>query len=131
MRYRVAHYARVLHMTLKGKKREERRIALGRFLNVLRRNRDSSRLGLILAEVEKNYLREKGINKVRIESVSPLAERLRKEITSLYGTHTLVEEVEKPELIAGVKILVDGELLIDASVLRQLTRLFRYRPLAQ
>ena len=80
--------------------------------------------GMILAAYEKLSLRARGERKVRIESAGPVPEQVKKSIREIIGSKIQFEEAVNPALLAGVKILVDDELLIDASARRQLEKLF-------
>mgnify|MGYP003394656396 FL=1 len=64
------------------------------------------------------------MRKVRIESAAPVSAQLKKEISEILGKKIVLEEKTRPDLLAGIKILVDDELLIDATGKRQLERIF-------
>ena len=125
MKYRVVQYAQALHNAVRGKSEKEQKEIMRRFAALLTRHRTSGKSNLIIAAYEKIVLRENGMRKVRIESASPVTERLKKEISEILGKGTYLEEQTNPKLLAGIKILVDGELLIDASAERQLERIFQ------
>ena len=81
-------------------------------------------MGLIITAYEKLVLQKTGTRKVRIESASPITEKLKKEIDDILGGKIYFEEAQNLDLLAGVKIMVDNELLIDASARRQMERIF-------
>ena len=119
MRYRIAQYAEALHAALKDKKASQQRVIARQFAQVLMRHRMIGKANLILAAYEKLALQKQGMRKVRIESASPVSEQLKKEIGKILGAKINFEEVESHDLLAGIKIFVDDELLIDASARRQ------------
>ena len=82
------------------------------------------RLPAIFHEVERQWLMRRGITKVRVETPSGLGRETKVEIERIVKGEMLLEEKINPELLAGIKILVDGEMLIDASGRRGLERLF-------
>ena len=124
MRYSLKQYASVLLSALDGKSEKERKEILRRFVDILAKNRDITRLGAILREVEREYLKKSGMKKVWVESVSPLSAGLRKEIEAAVGGKTYLHEKINPSLLGGIRILINDELLIDASARRQIDKLF-------
>ena len=125
MKYTVRQYAEALNSALKGKEAAERKKAVGRFLNILRKHRDSARLGRILKEAELLHLKESGLRKVRVEAASPVTEGIKSEIKEILGDKVYLEEEVNPELLAGLRILVDEEIFIDASAKRRLGEMLR------
>lgn len=130
MKYRPAQYAEALHRALSGKKEPERRAIARRFAQVLMRRRMLGRTGVILAAYEKILLRVQGVRRVRLESADPVSARVKTDISGILGVKVYFEEVGNPALLAGVKILIDDELLIDASARRQIDRMLSRKPLA-
>ena len=124
MKYRISQYAQALHTALDGKKKTEQHAIARRFAGVLIRRRMIAKSHLILAAYEKLVLCARGERKVRIESAGPVPEQLKKEIRGVLDAKIHFEELVNPELLAGAKILVDDELLIDASAKKQIERMF-------
>lgn len=127
MRYAIRQYAEALLGALEDKSGRVQSEVIRRFLSVIRKNKDWSKLGRILHEVEKQSLRKRGMRKVEVESAAPLSRELIKEIEKFLGKKLVLEEKVRPELLSGIKILVDNELLIDASAKRGLDSLFAER----
>lgn len=124
MKYRVTQYAEALHAVLRDAPAGKHKEIMRRFAEMLARHRMSGKSDFIVAAYEKIVLRESGMRKVKIETATPVRAPLKKEIEGILGKKILLEEEVNPELLAGVKILVDDELLIDASAKRQLGRIF-------
>lgn len=124
MKYSNSQYARAVRESLKGKSVSERREILKNFLAVLRKNRDAGRLNRILKEIERESLKAAGMRKVAVESAAELSRNTRKEIEEIFGRKIVMREKINPAILAGVKITVDDELLIDASASRQLSQMF-------
>ncbi len=127
MRYTVRQYTAALYGALKDGSEAEKRLRFRRFLMLLRKNRDLARLERILKEFEKQWLRESGLRKVEIESAAPASGKLKEEIKKILGEKILFSEKVNAGILAGVKILVDGELMIDASAKRQLDQILGSR----
>lgn len=123
MRYGSAQYAEALQGALKGKKETEQQAIVRRFAAVLARHRMLGKADAILAAYEKLTLRAQGARRVKIESASPASDQLKKDIRKILGAEIYFEEKENADLLAGVKILIDDELLIDASGRRQVDRM--------
>ena len=125
MRYRPSQYAEALHEALEGKKPAERASTVRQFVRVLSRHRVIGKSDSILAAYEKLNLRRHGMRKVKIESPGRVSDQLKKNIHEILDAKIHWQEVENPELLAGVRILVDDELLIDASAKRQVDRMLK------
>ena len=124
MKYRPAQYAQALHAALTDASAAKQKEIMARFAALLVRHRMSGKSGAVVAAYEKIVLRASGMRKVKIESAAPAGERLKKEISDILGKKILIEAKIRPDLLAGVRILVDDELLIDASGKRQVERIF-------
>lgn len=124
MKYSNSQYAQALWEGLKGKSASERREVLKNFLVVLRKNRDGARLNRILEEVERASLKNAGMKKVEVESAAELSRGTKREIEAILGKKIVLSGKINPAILAGMKIMVDDELLIDATASRQLSQMF-------
>ncbi|MBI2121540.1 MAG: F0F1 ATP synthase subunit delta [Candidatus Sungbacteria bacterium] len=124
MKYSSKQYASVILSAFDGKSEKERKEILKRFVDVLAKNRDMARLGAILREIEREFLKKSGRKKIWVESVSPVSDDLRQEIEKTVAGKTYLYEKINPSLLAGLRILINDELLIDASAKRQIDKLF-------
>lgn len=120
MRYSPKQYASALNAAIKNKDAKDRKEIVRRFLGILSKNRDSVKLGRILKDLEMQHLRESDLRKVKIESASPLSSKVRSEIKDIFKKDIYLEEEINPKLLAGLRILVDEELFIDASAKRRI-----------
>jgi F0F1-type ATP synthase delta subunit len=127
MKYTPSQYAAALTDALESAAPEARRDILRRFMRILARNKDTRRLGAILRQVARRSLAARGLRKVSVTSASPLPPRTKKDIEAALGTGALWEEAVDPAILGGVRILVDDELLIDATARRRLDRMFAGR----
>ncbi len=124
MRYSPRQYAAALLASLKGKTETEQNRLLKSFLVLVRQRGDSRRLGAIVREVEKQSLKEHGWKKVLLESPDPITSQMKKEMGEVLGKNILWQEKINPDLVAGIRILINDEILVDASAKTQLRRIF-------
>ena len=124
MKYRVSQYAQALYAATDGKSEAEQKKIVARFVQLLIRHRAMGKARAIFAAYEKHVLQKRGMRLVRIETASPASEKLKQEIRSALGKNIHIEERVNPRIIGGVTMLIDDEILIDASVKRQLETMF-------
>src|SRR3989344_4075144 len=124
MRYSPKQYAHALLLAIADKSYEARRKILRHFLSLVSKKGDSARLGLIIRETEKQYLRHAGLKKVILESPEKVPAGIKKEVEKILGKGLLIQEKINPRILAGIRILVNDALLLDASAEAQLRKLF-------
>ncbi len=124
MRYTTKQYALALFAALKNKSAADRKEIIKRFLIILRKNRDGARLKLILQETERQHLKDMGLKKVEVVSAGGLSSKVKKEMGEILGGKILWQESVESKLLAGLRILIDEENLIDASASRFLNKIF-------
>jgi len=125
MKYRPQQYAQALYAALEGKSESEQKKIVKRFAELLARHQQTGKARAIFAAYEKITLRKQGMRSVRLETASVASDQLKKEIRAALGKNLYIKEIINQDLIGGVKILVDDEILIDGSVKKQLESLFR------
>lgn len=125
MRYSVKQYAAAFTSALGGKSVSEQKELSRRFLLVLQRHGLWSRRMPIIKEVERQYFKERGTRKVAVAAAAPLTAETRQEIERIIGKNIFWQETVEPELLAGMKILIDEEVLIDATGKTRLEKLFK------
>lgn len=124
MRYSPSHYARALVEALDAASGRARPETIRRFVLLLRKRGALRHLGRILNECEKLILRRSGKRKVEIQAAAPLGADVRRIIRRTLGKNIVATETVRQELLAGVRIIVDDEILIDASAKQQIEALF-------
>ena len=125
MKYTTKQYATALLGALEDKTAREQKKILRRFMQVLLKSRDFSKRAAILKEYERQYLSAHGVKKVNLDSAAPVSPKLKNEIQKILGGKLSVSERVDPTLLAGIKIVVDDETLIDASGRARLEMLLR------
>ena len=115
MIYRPGQYAEALFAALEDKSDADQKKIVKRFAEMLIKDRAAARLPAIIMAYEKLQQKKQGIHSVRLETAAPATEKLKEQIHTILGKEINFEEVVNPHLLGGVKILVDNEILIDAS----------------
>jgi len=127
MRYTTKQYATALFEALEGAiGMEERRACLQRFVDLLRARKNKSRMPYILAAVERIYCTKHRLHTVTAETVSGAPHSLKKNLEEMLGTSVALSERIDPSLVAGIKLYIDGDTLIDASASTMLRQMFHH-----
>ncbi len=95
-----------------------------RFLSRLVRDRALSKIGQIEKGIRRAHMKNSGRSEIAVESAAKLDQKYRRELAHMFGEHALIRETVSPDLIAGARILVDDELLIDATGRKVLRDMF-------
>ncbi len=78
-------------------------------------NRDQKKLKEIFSAVEKKVSRKMGYRKITIESARPLSPANKKTVKHFIKSNDIIEEKIDNRLIAGIKLNIDDEFLLDGS----------------
>ena len=128
MKYRPVQYAEALYDACEDTSEAEQKKIVKKFVEILARHQAIHKAREIYTAYEKLNLRKQGLRSVRLETVTPATEKLKQEIKAILGKDIYIEEVMNSSLLGGVTILIDNEILIDASVKRQMEDLFIKKP---
>lgn len=121
MKYAPHLYAKALVEVL-GDQKADQEEAAKHFLALVRKNGDEGRLGKILEEASRLARGRNGVRKVTIESARALTPAQESALRAFMGPGDVVEKRIAPELVAGVKIILDDELQFDGSMKHKLDR---------
>ncbi len=124
MKYRPVQYAEALYDTCEGTSEAEQKKIIKKFVEVLAHHQAVHKAREVYAAYEKLSLRKQGLRSVRLETASPGTEKLKQEVKAILGTNIHIEEVTNSSMLGGVTILIDNEILIDASVKRHMEDIF-------
>lgn len=124
MKYTTKQYANSLLSALEGKSAKAQGESLRRFFSILQRNGDASKRSQIMEEVRRTYFKKNGTHKVEVEMAANPPASLKKDIEGALGKKIVLSERLSPELVGGIKIFIDDETLVDASIKTQLDKLF-------
>jgi len=124
MRYAPLHYAQALLDASDDKSPREQKEIMVRFLRLLKQHRALPRLNRIMKEVARRERARGKTTDIEVQSTSPIDEKLRSQVKRALDRAATVREAVRPDLLAGIRILINEETLVDASALRRLTTLF-------
>ncbi len=128
MKYPAHIYAKALVAVLSGhagaaghEPHRDEEIAKN-FLALVRKNGDEAHLQKILEEASRFARGKSGVRKVTIASARILQPPQRKALVHFMKPGDVVEERVDPDLIAGIKIVLDDELQFDGSLKNKLNQ---------
>lgn len=124
MKYPVKIYSKSLVEALVGKKDGEQEKIILNLISLVKKNRDEFNLKKILEETQTFYLKKIGRNKIVFKFARP-KENYSKILKSVARDGDVVEEKINPELIAGAKIIVNGERQFDYSLAKKINKIAR------
>lgn len=122
MKHPAGTYAKALVevlATFKGSKAEEDQLAK-HFIALVRKNGDEGHLRQILEEASRFSRGKSGVRKVTIASARELNAAQTKTMEHFVRAGDVVERRIEPDLIAGIKIILDDELQFDGSLKNKL-----------
>ena len=126
MRYKVDDYAQALAEVSQSKVSAEKEKRLAKhFVALLTKNSDLSHANKILARTEALIRRERGDRKLVLETARPIGSNEKALLREMGRFADFVEEHVRPQLVAGMRIIVNEEDEFDASLKRKLDLLFR------
>lgn len=124
MKYTSSQYAQALLETVYDKQDDKQKKIIRNFLIVVLKNGDWLRLPEILRKFEKLYLDQSRLHKVEIESAHPIPSRVEKEIQTILSDNIYIKKNLDANLYAGIKVLINNEVLIDATAKHLLEKMF-------
>jgi F0F1-type ATP synthase delta subunit len=125
MKYSTHLYAKALAEVIADAKPAHEAQIVKNFLALVRKNGNETHLRKILEEAARMARGKDGVRKVTLETARTPA-RAQKEslVKSFLKMGDVVEEKIDPELVAGVRIIIDDEKQFDGSLRGKLDRLF-------
>lgn len=124
MHYTPAQYAAALAEALRGKTAAQQKEIAGRLFRLLSRARALAHAQRILRAAERMARAQDGSISAEVQSASPVGDAERRSIERVLGKKCHITEAVDPRLLAGVRILINEETLIDATARRRLATLF-------
>lgn len=124
MKYPAHTYADTLVSLLEEYPSREEEIMQG-FLKMLASSGDITHADKIISCLIERIAEKNGKDRVKIYSARALSASNQKKIEDAFGNNAHVENIILPELLAGVKIVINNTALIDATLktkLRHLTK---------
>lgn len=126
MKYKVKDYANSLVEILsdKSSKLDDKKIIEG-FLKMLKREQDLSKAREIIEQTEFLLAKQQGNKSVTFETARKMTEEQKKSFKSFLEKGDIVKEKINLELIAGIKVTVDGNKQLDQTMLKKINSLFK------
>jgi F0F1-type ATP synthase delta subunit len=93
------------------------------FLALVRKNGDEGHMRKILEEASRFARGKSGVRKVTLESARTLQQSQRTALGHFIKPGDVVEERVDPELIAGIRIILNDEVQFDGSLKHKLDRI--------
>lgn len=124
MKYTAATYAKAFTAALSDEKAPSEASLAKNFMSLLKWTRDIKFRDKIMEVLEEAIVRAKGGRYVTIETPLPLSPYQAKQIRTIFTSKDLVKDSINPDLIAGIRIIINREIELDASMKRKLSKLF-------
>ena len=124
MKYSALQYATALASALEDKTPTERKRIAANLFRHMTAARALKHLDRVVQEAERRMRRRQGIHMAEVETPAPLSTARRRSIERALGSKAIITEKINPLLLAGVRMVIDEEILIDATAHRRLTTLF-------
>ena len=126
MKYTILQYAAALASALEDKTPTERKHIAARLFRHMTEARALKYLPRVVQEAERILRRKQGIHMAEVETPAPLSTAHRRSIERALGSKAIITEKINPLLLAGVRMVIDEETLIDATASRRLETLFSH-----
>jgi F0F1-type ATP synthase delta subunit len=123
MKYKSKIYARALvDLVLSEKGESEIKKKIGNFLKILEKNGDIKKAKEIISLAENLYSKKTGNKKIVLETARKV--NLKNISKGIVKNGDIILEKINPELIAGVKIIINNEKQLDNSLKNKLDKVF-------
>jgi F0F1-type ATP synthase delta subunit len=123
MKYSIQNYAKALVEAIEDPKANQSTIGKN-FLALVHRNGDDTRLRKILEEASRLSRVKGGGREVVIESARPLGKSQEKLLQQFVKPEDTLHYKIDPDLVAGIKIIIDDEMQFDGTMKGKLDKLF-------
>lgn len=125
MKYKSKDYAKALvGLILKETTLTQEKKLSDNFLNLLKKNRDSSKAKEIINLAELLFFKKTGKKKIILEIARKMDSEQKNLFKYLVKKGDIIQEKINKELIAGIKIIVNDEKQIDFSMLKKIQNIF-------
>jgi len=124
MKYTTKDYANALVELLSDKKITDKKVSQG-FIKLLERQNDLKKSKEIIELAEFLLAKKNKKKSITFETARKLLDSQKKILLKLTENGDIITEKINPELIAGVKIIVDNEKQLDQTLLKKINSLFK------
>ncbi len=124
MKYSPQIYARAFSEVVSEPSADKKAVDLVKnFLALVVKNNDQHQLKKIYARTEKMMREKTGKRKVAVETARQV-KNLKSALKEIIKEGDIVEEKVNPDLIAGLKIILNDEMQFDGSMAKKIKNLF-------
>lgn len=122
MKYKSKIYAEALVGLMDSKKAGGSKI-IDNFIELLKKNGDMKKAKEIISLAEAIFLKKTGKRKVTVETARKIGRNLSALLSKELQADAIEEKIN-PEIIAGIKIIVNNEKQLDFSLKGKLEKIF-------
>lgn len=123
---KVKLYAKALAEVLSKKGIDEEGV-INNFVKILVKSGQEKRAKEIVALAENLILEKSGKKKIILETARKISPKQREALKAVIKEGDVVQEKISPEIIAGIKIIINNERQFDASMLKNLQQIYEPR----
>lgn len=123
MRHSPETYAEAFLEALETKPSDEAGL-VKRLLGLAMKNGDASALPKILKAIQAKFVKKNKGRMIVVEVARKLSPELMQSLTKTFRSEDNVEVIQNPALIAGMRVTIDGEWMVDSSFEAKLKKLF-------
>ncbi len=124
MKYLLNNYVQALTQALEQNPHDKENI-ISNFVKLLKKTRDIRSSAKIIEAVNKKLVNDKGGNWVNIEAARKLSESNQKSLKNKFSEKDNINFNVNSELVAGVRLTINGEEELDNSLNNKLKKLFK------
>ena len=123
MKHTSRQYAKAFLAALDLVPKGEEGAACRALIQLVKKNGDTRELDAIVWEAERVFARKKGGRSVFVESARAIDSKSRRELSGRFNKNDIVREKISPELVAGIRVTINGERELDMSLSGRLSKL--------
>lgn len=123
-RNKVKIYTKALAEIILQKKEVQDKIIAVNFLKLLEKEGLRSKVKEIISLAENLFLAKQGKHRIIFETAREITSGQKKILHEIAKKGDVIEEKINPDLIAGVKIIINNERQFDASMLKNLQQIY-------
>ena len=125
MKHKPKIYAEALaEIAMKPASAQEASARQSNFLKLLEKNGDICKASQIISLAKKIFIKKTGRRQLTIESARKIKAKQKELVDSILQKGDIVEEKINKDLLAGIKIIINGEKQFDASMQKKLENIF-------
>jgi F0F1-type ATP synthase delta subunit len=123
MKYKTKDYAKALAQIISESKNLNEKKVIQGFLKLLEKQGDLNRAKEIINYTEALLAKKNGKKIVTFQTARKMSPNQREQFSKFIKKGDIVQEKIVPELIAGIRIIVDGEKQLDQSFAKKINSL--------